>query len=72
MPTRGAVDLTNESLYVGKLVRMRDGSARFLAFVNRGEDGRFRGGVIDPVVASWSTGPDGRLELVDLPASWRP
>jgi beta-fructofuranosidase len=69
---RGAVRLTNESLYVGKLVPMRDGSTRFLAFVNRGEDGRFRGGLIDPVMAVWSTGADGRLELLDLPASWRP
>jgi beta-fructofuranosidase len=67
---RGAVRLTNESLYVGKLVRLRDGTTRFLAFVNRGPDGRFRGGMIDPVVVAW--GPDGRLELVDLPTCWRP
>ena len=53
---RRAVRLTNESLYVGKLVAMRDGTTRFLAFENRGEDGRFRGGVIDPVLVAWGAG----------------
>ncbi len=67
---RRAVRLTNEGLYVGKLVAMRDGTTRFLAFENRGEDGRFRGGVIDPVLVAW--GADARLELVDLPSRWRP
>jgi beta-fructofuranosidase len=68
---RDAVRLTNEGLYVGKLVALRDGTTRFLAFRNRDREGRFRGGVIDPVPVRWC--PDGRgLELVGLPAHWRP
>jgi beta-fructofuranosidase len=68
---RDAVRLTNEGLYVGKLVALRDGTTRFLAFRNRDREGRFRGGVIDPVPVRW--GPDSRgLELVGLPAHWRP
>jgi beta-fructofuranosidase len=66
-----AVRLTSEDLYVGKVVTRRDGTSRFLAFENRSEDdGRFRGGVIDPVPVSWD--PEGRLELLDVPDRWRP
>lgn len=64
-----ATRVTSEDLYVGKLVRLRDGTSRFLAFENRGADGRFAGGVIDPVRVQW----DGdRLRLLDVPARWRP
>jgi beta-fructofuranosidase len=57
-----AVRLTDESCYVGKLVADRAGRWRLLAFRNRGVDGRFVGGVTDPVPVGWR--PDGRgLEL---------
>ncbi|MCW2762565.1 MAG: glycosyl hydrolase family 32 [Marmoricola sp.] len=51
-----AVRLTDESLYVGKVAHDR-GSAYFLAFRNRGPDGGFVGGIIDPVPVTWR--PDG-------------
>ena len=65
-----AVRLTDEGLYVGKVVALRDGTSRFLAFENRGQDGLFVGGLIDPIRVTW--GPNGHLELPDLPARWRP
>ena len=57
-----AVRLTDERLYVGKVVQ--DGDASYLmAFRNTDADGRFVGGLIDPVPVAWR--PDGRgLELV--------
>jgi len=66
----GATRLTSEDLYVGKVVTLRDGTSRFLAFRNRDDEGLFCGGVIDPMPVSW--GADGRLTLPDLPARWRP
>ncbi len=66
-----AVRLTSEDLYVGKLVPLRDGSVRFLAFENRDRDGRFVGGVIDPLEVAWNRDGTG-LELVGGPARWRP
>ena len=66
-----AVRLTTEDLYVGKLVPLRDGSVRFLAFENRDQDGRFVGGVIDPLEVMWNRDGTG-LELVGGPARWRP
>lgn len=66
-----AVRLTSEDLYVGKLVTLRDGTSRFLAFENRGEEGQFVGGVIDPCRVRWNQQGDG-LELVDVPERWRP
>lgn len=62
--------ITGEDLYVGKVVTLRDGSSRFLAFRNGDDGGRFCGGVIDPVPVTWDT--DGRLALPELPARWRP
>ncbi len=47
-----AVRVTDESLYVGKVVHHR-GAAHFLAFRNRGEDGAFLGGLTDPVRVGW-------------------
>ena len=66
-----AVRLTSEDLYVGKLVTLRDGTSRFLAFENRGETGEFVGGVIDPVEVRWNERGDG-LELTGGPERWRP
>ncbi|GAA2142315.1 hypothetical protein GCM10009844_13330 [Nocardioides koreensis] len=65
-----AVRLTSEDLYVGKVARRRDGSHCFLAFENRDEAGRFRGGVIDPVGIGWNALGTG-LELRGGPARWR-
>lgn len=66
-----AVRLTSEALYVGKVVTLRDGSARFLGFENRGADGRFVGGVIDPCRVTWND-PGTGLRLVDAPERWTP
>ena len=66
-----AVRVTNESLYVGQLVEDPEDRWSFLAFVNRGPDGRFRGGIIDPLAVRWRQ--DGRgIELVDAPHEWQP
>ncbi len=67
----GAVRLTSEDLYVGKVVSMRGGESLFLAFENKGADGRFVGGVIDPCTVGWNSRRDG-LELLDGPERWRP
>lgn len=57
-----AVRLTDESLYVGKVVHDR-GTAYLMAFRNQGPDGAFVGGLIDPVPVTWRV--DGRgLALV--------
>lgn len=68
-----AVRLTSEDLYVGRVAETDQGP-RFLAFQNRGEDGRFTGGVIDPVPLTWREDGAG-LELTpsaEIPARWRP
>jgi beta-fructofuranosidase len=67
-----AVRLTSEDLYVGKVVPLRGGGHRFLAFANRDEEGRFPGGVIDPCEVAWND--DGTaLRLVgDVPVRWLP
>ncbi len=44
-----ATRLTDESLYVGKLVQRRDGQWVLLAFVNQDADGAFVGSISDPV-----------------------
>lgn len=66
-----AVRLTTEDLYVGKLVPLREGGIRFLAFENRGEDGLFAGGVIDPCTVAWNRAGTG-LELRSGRERWRP
>jgi beta-fructofuranosidase len=59
----GAVRLTDESRYVGKLVADRSGNWQLLAFVNQDHRGDFVGGVTDPLPVRWRA--DGRgLELV--------
>jgi beta-fructofuranosidase len=52
-----AVRVTDESLYVGKVVH-HGGAAYFMAFRNRGPDSGFVGGITDPVPVTWR--PDGR------------
>ncbi len=50
----GAYELTDDRLYVGRLLRSRtDGQWLMFAFLNRGEDGRFVGSVSDPMPARW-------------------
>lgn len=44
-----ATRLTDESLYVGKLVQRRDGQWVLLAFVNHDADGAFVGSISDPL-----------------------
>lgn len=44
-----ATRLTDESLYVGKLVQRRDGRWALLAFVNQDGDGAFVGSLSDPL-----------------------
>ena len=61
-----AVRVTDESLYVGKVVHHR-GAAYFMAFRNSGPDGGFVGGITDPVPVTWRQ--DGRgLALASHPA----
>lgn len=63
-----AVRLTDESLYVGKVVH-HGGAAYFMAFRNQGSDGAFVGGLIDPVPVAWRA--DGR-GLALVPDDLRP
>lgn len=71
-----ATRITNERLYVGRTVRLRDGSSRFLAFVNERDDdaypgGRFVGGLTPPLRVGWR--PDGAgLRMLDAPDHWLP
>ena len=60
-----ATRIADEDLYVGKLVTLRDGSSRFLAFRNRDRDGRFVGGLTDPLAVEWPT-DSAVLRLVDI------
>ena len=52
-----AVRLTDERYYVGKVVE-HAGSSYLMAFRNQGPDGRFVGGITDPVPVRWRA--DGR------------
>ncbi len=52
-----AVRLTDERLYVGKVVE-HAGAAYLMAFRNQGPDGSFQGGLIPPLPITWRT--DGR------------
>ena len=49
----GATPLTDDSLYVGKLVRDRTGRWVLLAFENAGPDGSFGGVLTDPMPVRW-------------------
>lgn len=66
---RRAVRLADECVYVGRVVQDRTGRWQFLAFRNRGPDGAFLGGVIDPVPVRWRQDGTG-LELAHPPVAW--
>lgn len=64
-----AVRLADEAVYSGRLARGPDGRWVLLAFVNKGPQGEFRGGVIDPVPVTWRADGTG-LELAHPPVPW--
>jgi hypothetical protein len=65
-----AVRVTDESLYVGKVVQLPDGTWRFLAFRHADATGTFHGGLIDPVSVGWR--PDGAgLRVLEADGAWR-
>ncbi|MDR7184937.1 beta-fructofuranosidase [Microbacterium trichothecenolyticum] len=64
-----AYPLTDEDLYVGRLLQRRsDGQWLLFAFRNIGEDGRFVGGVTDPMPVQWDGGRLVRREAVGVSA----
>ncbi|MFF2487688.1 family 43 glycosylhydrolase [Microbacterium sp. NPDC058062] len=64
-----AYPLTDEDLYVGRLLQRRsDGQWLLFAFRNVGEDGRFVGGVTDPMPVRWDGGRLVRREAVSVSA----
>ncbi|MFB7884594.1 family 43 glycosylhydrolase [Microbacterium sp. NPDC056057] len=64
-----AYPLTGEDLYVGRLLQRRsDGQWLLFAFRNIGEDGRFVGGVTDPMPVQWDGGRLVRREAVGVSA----
>ena len=64
-----AYPLTDEDLYVGRLLQRRsDGRWLLFAFRNIGEDGRFVGGVTDPMPVQWDGGRLVRREAVGVSA----
>lgn len=60
-----AQQLTDSSLYSGKLVRRRDGRWALLAFHHDGPDGQFVGSVSDPTPVRWA---DGKLLVEQIGA----
>lgn len=67
---RTAVRLTNERLYVGKVIVPPEGPAVLLAFEHADESGGFRGGIIDPVPVLWDDAGTGlRLDLETCPSA---
>lgn len=64
-----AVRITDECVYVGRVIQDRAGAWQFLAFVHRDADGEFAGGIIDPVPIRWNDSASG-LELVSPPVPW--
>ncbi len=69
--TARATRVTSERLYVGRTVRLRDGSSRFLAFVNEDDHGEFVGGLTPPLRVGWRADGAG-LRLLDAPDTWLP
>lgn len=65
---RQATRLTDESLYVGKLVQRRDGQWVLLAFVNQDAEGAFVGSVCDPVPVELPVGSAPPLRASDVPS----
>ena len=60
-----AKQLTDESLYCGRLVQDRDGAWWLFAFHLTEPDGTFGGYLSDPMPVEW--GPDGHLRVAPLP-----
>lgn len=56
-----AYKLTDENLYVGRLIQDRSNQWVMLAFHNLSPDGRFVGEIVDPISLRWAE--DGRLRL---------
>ncbi len=63
-----ATRLTDESLYVGKLVRRRDGQWVLLAFVNQDAEGAFVGSISDPLPVVLPIGSGPLLSARDIPS----
>lgn len=64
-----AVRLTDESVYVAKVIQDRSGDWQFLAFINQDERGDFVGAITDPVRVSWNAAGSG-LVLDHPPVAW--
>ncbi|WP_194409352.1 family 43 glycosylhydrolase [Microbacterium cremeum] len=65
-----AYPLTDESLYVGRLLRRRsDGQWLLFAFRNVGDDGAFAGGVTDPMPVVWEGDRLVRQDSTRVPAA---
>jgi beta-fructofuranosidase len=50
----GASRLTDDTLYVGKLIQDPNNSWVFLAFINKDEHGEFVGALTDPAAVHWA------------------
>lgn len=73
-PLEEAYRITDERLYVGRLVRDRKGQWRFLAFRNEDEHGNWIGEITDPQPVQWVDGRlaiDGTGQSATLPARKR-
>lgn len=64
-----ATRLTDESLYVGKLVQRRDGQWVLLAFLNQDADGAFVGSISDPILVELPVGSGSLLTASGAPSS---
>ena len=64
-----AVRITDECVYVGRVIQDRAGQWQFLAFVQRDPAGGFAGGIIDPVPIGWNDSASA-LELASSPVPW--
>lgn len=64
-----ATRLTDESLYVGKLIQRRDGEWVLLAFLNQDADGAFVGSISDPLPVEMPVGSGPLLTAWGAPAS---
>lgn len=65
---KAATRLTDESLYVGKLVQRRDGEWVLLAFVNQDVDGAFVGSISDPMPVALPIGSGPLMSARDIPS----
>lgn len=64
-----AIRLTDESVYVGRVIEDRAGDWQFLAFINENAGGEFVGGITDPVGIGWNDSATG-LVLSAPPVAW--